>query len=129
MFTIRNVGGASLFLLGSTFLWLTPSFASPGVTTTGKAWAAANVLSLATLLGFTIATWGLFERARWWESVAVASAVVGIVAALAFWVAAEHAGETTPAFNATIHLLGSAGVLLLLLVPALEHWVDGHVMG
>ena len=29
MFTIRNVGGAALFLFGTTFLWLTPSFASP----------------------------------------------------------------------------------------------------
>jgi len=28
MFTIRNLGGVALFLLGTTFLWLTP--ASPG---------------------------------------------------------------------------------------------------
>jgi hypothetical protein len=30
MFTVRNMGGVALFLFGTTFLWLTPSFASSG---------------------------------------------------------------------------------------------------
>jgi hypothetical protein len=33
MCTIRNLGGVALFLFGTTFLWLTPAFATPGVST------------------------------------------------------------------------------------------------
>jgi hypothetical protein len=129
VFTIRNLGGVSLLVLGSTFLWLTPMFATEGLVTKGAAWTAANVLSWATLLGFTIATWGLFQRAGWWESAALASAALGVAAVIPYWVAARHAGEAAPGFNAAIHLIGSAGVAVLLLVPSLQRWVDGHVMG
>ncbi len=76
MFTIRNLGGVALFLFGTTFLWLTPSFASPGVSTKGVAWSVTQVLAL----------------------------------------------------NVLVHALGSVGVLVLLLVPTLERWVDGHVL-
>jgi hypothetical protein len=30
--------------------------------------------------------------------------------------------------NLFVHVVGSAGVLVLLLVPQLERWVDSHVM-
>jgi hypothetical protein len=63
MFTIRNMGGVALFLFGTTFLWLTPSFASPGVSATGAMWTVTAVLALATLVRFTVATWGLFRKA------------------------------------------------------------------
>lgn len=128
MFTLRVMGGVALFLFGTTFVWLTPEFASRGVSTTGTLWAVTRVLALATLLGFTIATWGLFRRASWWEPTAVTSAILGVVALLPYWVAAHQSGETTPAFNVFIHAIGSAGVLVLLLIPALERWVDSHVM-
>ena len=105
-----------------------PSRARFDVSTTGRAWTLANVLSFATLLGFTAATWGLFQRTSWWEMAAVASAAVGIAAVAPYWLAAERAGETSPAFNAVIHLIGSLAVFALLLVPALERWVDSHVM-
>ncbi len=128
MFTVRNVGGASLFLFGTTFLWLTRMFASRGVTATGAAWAICDVLSYVSIAGFTLATWGLFNRTSWWETVAVVSAVVGTAALGPYWLAARHAGEVNPAFNVFVHLVGAAGVLVLLLVPALEQWVDEHVM-
>lgn len=128
MFTIRNMGGVALFLFGTTFLWLTPSFASPGVSTTGRMWAITAVLALATLAGFMVATWGLFRKASWWEGAAVAAAVLGVVVLIPYWLAARHAGETTPGFNVFIHALGVAGVFILLLVPRLEHWVRGHVI-
>lgn len=128
MFTIRNIGGVSLFLFGTTFVWMTPMFATAGISTRGAAWAIANVLSFAALAGFTVATWGLFQRTAWWEVAAVASAAIGVAAIVPYWLAAERAGETSPAFNAAIHLIGSVGVFVLLLVPALERWVDGHVM-
>lgn len=128
MFTIRNIGGIALFLFGTTFVWLTPEFATRGLSTTGMWWSLARWLSLATLLGFTAATWGLFQKVAWWESAALASAVLGVVALLPYWIAAHQAGESTPAFNVFIHALGSAGVFVLLLVPSLERWVDSHVM-
>jgi hypothetical protein len=128
MFTIRNLGGVALFLFGTTFLWLTPAFASAGVPTTGVAWSVTNVLSLVTIALFTAATWGLFTKAGWWEPVAVVAAVVGFAVLIPYWIAAGHAGEVNPGFNVAIHALGSAGVLVLLLVPSLERWVDGHVL-
>jgi hypothetical protein len=128
MFTIRNVGGAALFLFGTTFLWLTPSFASPGVSTTGVAWSMTQVLALVTLALFTAATWGLFKKARWWKLVALVAVGVGFVALVPYWIAASHAGEVNPAFTVFILALGNVGVLVLLRVPSLEHWVDGHVL-
>lgn len=129
MFTIRNLGGTALFLFGTTFVWLTPEFASKGLSTSGAWWPAARLLSLATVAGFSVATWGLFGRAGWWEVAAVGSALLGLVALVPYWVAAERAGEVTPGFNVLIHALGSAAVLLLLWAPGLERWVDAHVMG
>ena len=62
MFTIRNLGGVALFLFGTTFLWLTPSFASQGIPTKGIAWSITQVLALLTIALFTVATWGLSPR-------------------------------------------------------------------
>ena len=128
MFTIRNLGGTALLLFGSTFLWLTPTFAAQGVDTSGAAWATTAVLAIATLAGFTAATWGLFRRTSWWETVAVISAVVGLLALVPYWAAADGSGVATPGFDVAIHALGSAGVLVLLRVPRFEHWVSGHVV-
>jgi hypothetical protein len=128
MFTIRNLGGVALFLLGTTYLWLTTSFASPGVPTTGVAWSITQVLTLVALALFTAATWGLFTKAGWWEAVAVAAVAVGFAVLVPYWIAAHHAGEANPEFNVLIHALGNLGVLVLLLVPSLEQWVNGHVL-
>ena len=97
MFTIRNLGGISLFLFGTTFLWLTPAFASRGVSTDGLMWASVRLLAFATLAGFTVATWGLFHRDSWWMTLAIGSAVVGLVALAPYWIAAERGGEPAPA--------------------------------
>ncbi|WP_152191893.1 hypothetical protein [Georgenia satyanarayanai] len=128
MFTIRNVRGVALFLFATTFLWITPAFASKGVSTDGLLWAATRILALLTMAGLVVATVGLFRRDAWWETVAVASAVLGVVAVLAFWFAASRAGETIPWFTALILGAGCLGVLVLLRVPALEQWVDHQVM-
>ena len=128
MFTIRNIGGVALFLFGTTYLWITPMFASEGISTGGALWSITNVLAFLTLIGFTIATWGLFKKAKWWDTVALASAVLGLVALIPFWIAAHNSGEVTPWFTVLIHVIGVAGVLVLLLVPPLKNWVNGHVM-
>lgn len=128
MFTIRNLGGVALFLFGTTYLWLTPAFAGRGVSTKGVLWTITQVLAFVTLLGFTVATWGLFKKSGWWDNVAVASAVLGLVVLIPYWVAAHSGGEVTPWWNVFVHALGAAGVLVLLLVPSLHSWVNGHVM-
>ena len=130
MFTIRNLGGVALFLAGSTWLWLTPAFASRGVSTSGLLWATTRVLSLLTVASFCLATWGLFTRHHWWEAAALGSAVLGLIALVPYWIAAHGGGEAAGAatWNAFVHVLIAAGVFVLLLVPQLERWVDHHVM-
>lgn len=130
VFTIRNLGGVALFLAGSTWLWLTPAFASRGVSTSGWLWATTRVLSLLTLALFCVATWALFARHDWWEAVALGAAALGLVAVTTFAFAARGGGETTGAvaWNVFVHVLMVAGVAVLLLVPQLEQWVDRHVM-
>lgn len=130
MFTIRNIGGVALLLAGTTWLWLTPAFATKGVTTTGVLWATTRTLSLLTVAAFLVATWALFTRQSWWEPVALASAVLGLITLIPYWVAATGGGETTgtTAWNAFVHVVMVAGIFTLLLVPQFEQWVDNHVM-
>lgn len=128
MFSIRNVGGVALFLFGTTFLWLTPMFAAPEVDTSGTSWATVGVLTTLTIVGFTVAAWGLFRDTNWWELLGVSCAVVGLVTLVPYWIAAHGSGVANPAFDVVIHATGSLGVLVLLRVPRLEHWVHGHVV-
>ena len=117
MFTIRNMGGVALFLAGTTWLWLTPAFATKGVATSGFLWSTTRALSMLTIVGICVATAGLFARQSWWEPAAISSAVVGLMALIPYWIAGTQGGETTGtvAWNATLHVLMVAGVLTLLL--------------
>ena len=130
MLTIRTMGGVALFLAGTTWLWLTPAFAGRDVSTSGTLWAIVRVLCLLTIAGFCVATFGLFARQGWWEWVSLASCAVGLVSLLPYWLAANRGGEPTgtTTWNVFVHVVMLAGVLVLLLVPQLEHWVDRHVM-
>ena len=86
-----------------------------------------QILALVTLAGFTAASWGLFKKTGWWEYVALASCAAGLVTLIPYLIAADRGGETTSGFTALVLVLGVAGVVVLLRVPKLEHWVDGHV--
>jgi hypothetical protein len=131
VFTIRNLGGVSLFLAGTTWLWLTPAFASRGVSTSGVMWVVTRGLCRTTMVGFAVATWGLFGRHSWWEAVALGATGLGVAALLVYILAASAGGEPTGTvtWNAFVHVVMAVGVLVLLLVPQLESWVDQHVMG
>jgi hypothetical protein len=131
MFTLRNIGGVAFFLAGTTWLWLTPAFATRGVSTSGALWGVTRILCLLTMVAFCAATWGLFARAVWWESAAIVAAVLGLLSLITYWPAATTGGEATGtvAYNASLHVLMAGGVCVLLLVPVLEQWVDRQVMG
>src|SRR4029078_5655885 len=88
----QNIGGAGLFLAGTTWLWLTPAFASKAVSTSGLTWAITRALCLLTVVGFCVATYGWFTRHEWWEPVALASAALGLVTLIPYWFAATHGG-------------------------------------
>jgi hypothetical protein len=107
MFTIRNIGGVALFLFGTTFLWLTPEFATRGIPTSGAWWSITRILALVTLLGFAVATWGLFRQAAWWDSLAIAAAILGMVTLVPYWLAAQPSGDPGRWMNALVHILGS----------------------
>jgi hypothetical protein len=131
MFTLRTLGGIALLMAGSSWLWLTPTFASKGVTTSGFTWSLTMVLCLLTILGFCIATWALYARWHWWENAALASAGLGLVTLVPYWFAALGGGEVagTAALNAFVPVLMVPLVAVLLLVPSLERWVNQQVMG
>jgi len=130
MFTIRNMGGVALLLAGSTWLWLMPALVSRGVSTSGLVWGITRMLCLLTMAGFSIATWGLFTRHGWWESVALGSAVLGLVALVPYSIAAHGGGESagTVTWNAFVHVVMVVGVFGLLLIPPVELWVERQVM-
>ena len=92
------------------------------------AWAIATVGALVSLTLFTLAAWGVFRSKGWWERAASAGAIVGLATLVPYWIAASSTPE--PGLNKPIHILGSAAVLLVLLVPALERrmkeWLSGE---
>jgi hypothetical protein len=129
MFTFRNVIAAGVFLFGTTFLWMMPLFIGPKAT--GAMWTAAQVLGFLAIIGFTAAAWGIFKATGWWETVALASSVVGVAATIPYAIAAPTtAGTGDPLsifINIVLHGLGSAVIIAALLMPPAEHWIAGRL--
>jgi len=127
--TRRNVAAATLLVYASTFLWMTSAFAGTKTPPGGATWAIASIGALASLALFTLAAWGLFKSRPWWERAASAGAIVGLAALVPYGIAASSTGVSGPGLNSTIHIIGSAAVLLVLLVPTLERrmtaWLSG----
>lgn len=125
----RNVAAATLLVYASTFLWMTASFAGTKKPPGGAAWTIANVGALVSLALFTLAAWGVFKSRSWWERAATVGAIVGVAALVPYGIAASSTGVAGPGLNSAIHLAGSAAVLFVLLVPALEFrmraWLSG----
>ena len=125
----RDVAAATLLVYASTFLWMTSAFAGTKTPPGGATWALASIGALASLASFTLAAWGLFKSRPWWERAASAGAITGLAALVPYGLAASSTGVSGPGLNSTIHIIGSAAVLLVLLVPALERrmtaWLSG----
>lgn len=129
MFTFRNIIAAGVFIFGTTFLWMMPLFI--GREATGAMWTAAQVLGFLAIVGFTVAAWGIFRAAGWWETVALASGVVGIAATIPYAIAAPSLAvggdPLTLVINIGLHTLGSAAVIAALRVPPAERWIEARL--
>ena len=125
--TRRNITAVTLLAYGSTFLWMTASFAGTSRPPGGATWAIATVGALASLALFTLAAWSVFRSKWWWERAASAGAIVGLATLVPYWIAASATPE--PGLNKPIHIVGSAAVLLVLLVPALERRMKAWLAG
>ena len=123
------MAAATLLVYASTFLWMTSAFAGTKTPPGGATWVLANIGALASLALFTLAAWGLFKSGPWWERAASAGAITGLAALVPYGIAASSTGVSGPGLNSTIHIIGGAAVLLVLLVPALERrmtaWLSG----
>jgi hypothetical protein len=130
LLTWRNVGALGLFLYGTTFLWLTSAFAGTAKPTGGTAWTVTHILVVLTVLGFSVAAWGIYKATSWRERAASGSAIFGFVPLIPYWVAAHAAvGAANAAQGVAIHAVGNTIVLILLLAPPLKHWIKGQVEG
>ena len=123
------MAAATLAVYASTFLWMTGWYAGTRESPGGATWTLANVGALASLALFALAAWGVFKSKPWWERAASAGAVVGLAALVPYGIAASSTGVSGPGLNSAIHIIGSAVVLLVVLVPALERrmtaWLSG----
>jgi hypothetical protein len=124
----RNLGALALFLYGTTFLWLTAAFAGTGTPASGTAWTVTQLLVLATIGGFSVAGWGIYNASWWWERLAISSAILGFAPLIPYWLAARPAvGAGTVAQGVILHAIGNALVLVLLLAPPTKHWIQNQV--
>lgn len=125
MFTLRALAAVSLFLFGTTFLWMTAAFAGRTLPPAGLAWSVENVLALLAVVAFSIAAWGLYKDLPWWQATAAVSSVIGLAAVVPYVVGVAGIGgfdDLGVQINLALHVLGSAAVLTLVVVPAASDW-------
>jgi hypothetical protein len=127
MWTFKNLVALGLFLFGTTFLWMTPAFAGKTPPPTGAAWTLANILALVALVGFAIAGWAVFKGYSWWGAAALTCAIVGVVAVIPFVIGQSRLdvglSDLGVQINLWMHVVGSAVVIAIVLLPAANDWV------
>ena len=127
MWTFTNMMALGLFLFGTTFMWMTPAMAGTAPPPTGAAWTLTNVLSFAAVLGLTVAAWAVYKQYAWWDTAALVSGIVGLVAVVPFVVGQSQLdvgfGDLGVQINLWLHILGSAAVTAIVLLPAAHDWV------
>ena len=126
MFSVKGIFSVGLFLFGTTFLWMTREFLSDRKGADGGLWTAIQVLVLLAIVGFSAAGIGAFRGASWWEPVAVASAVVGLLATVPYVVGVHSLGQLHDAgvgINIALHAAGPVIVIAIVVVPVLHDWL------
>jgi hypothetical protein len=129
MVSLRNAFAVGLFLFGASYLWLTPAFLNRAGFQ-GTIVDPKGLLAVTAIVGFVAAAWGLFKDQGWWVPVAVASGLIGLASVIPYWIWALPTGggnSSQMIENAVIHAAGGAVVALILLVPATERWLTGHL--
>lgn len=124
--SFRSFFALGMFLFGTTFLWMTAAFAGRTPPPTGTAWTITNALALAAVVGFSVAAWGVWKDTGWWGTAAIISAIVGLIAVAPFILGLRRSAipmDLGVGINIVLHAGGSAIVLALLLVPALNDWL------
>lgn len=126
--TFRNILAIGIFLVGASWIWLTPMWLNQGKTNV-SIFDPRGLLSVLAIVGFAVVAWGVFKSVSWWEPVAIASALVGIAAAFVFWfwVAPSASSQADIATNALLHLAPGALVVAVLLIRPAEQWLTGHL--
>jgi hypothetical protein len=118
MWTSRNLVALGLLLFGTAYLWLA---AGRAPAPSGTACTLTNVLAYVAVIGSAVAACGVFKQYSWWERAAVVSGVAGLVAVVSFVAGqsqldggfADFGGQ----INLWMHILGSAAVIGIVLVP------------
>jgi hypothetical protein len=130
MSRFRTVAAGAIFLFGTTFLWLMPSFLETGTAVEGAIWSGIQLLILATVVGYAGAAWGLYKATAWWRPLAIGGSILGTLVLVLWWLAvSSRSGVTNMAANLAVHAIGIAVVLLVLLVPSLSHSLDHRLAG
>jgi hypothetical protein len=124
MFTFKNVMAIGLFLFGTTFMWMTASFAGRTPPPDGAVWTVENILALVAVIGFAAAGWGVFKELSWWEPVGLIAVVPYVVGLIQIDVDFADPGVQ---INLAMHVVGSAVVLALVLVPAVHEWFTARL--
>jgi hypothetical protein len=125
MFTFKNISAIAFFLFGTTFVWMTSSFIGESPTPTGILWSVVNTLALAAVVAFTVTAWGVYKQTPWWETAAIVSAVVGLVAVVPYVIAINGQGELGDqgvVVNIGLHVICSLIVVAVAVVPVVHDW-------
>jgi hypothetical protein len=126
----RNIVAVGLFLFGTTFLWMTKEFLAPGEKAEGLIWTVTEGLVMVAIVGFSLAAWAVFKQLTWWEPVAFVSAALGLIVLIPYVVGIRSVDGLNDAgvlMNIAIHSLGSAAVLLLVIVPFAHQWLTRRI--
>lgn len=127
MWTFKNIIALGLFLFGTTFMWMTPSFAGRTPPPKGVAWTLTNILALLAVIGFSAAAWGVFKTHPWWPNVALVSSVIGLLAVIPFIVGLTQIqapfADLGVQVNLWMHIIGSGVVIGIVTVPSAHEWI------
>jgi ABC-type uncharacterized transport system permease subunit len=124
---VRTFLAIVIFLFGTTFWWMHAAMAGQVTAPRGVLWTLTNVLSVLAILGCAATAWAVLRNHGWWVTAALVSGALGLLA-VALFVPAQRTldvglGDMGVQLNVWMHLLGSAGLLVLALTPALRTWI------